>query len=163
EISYTENGITKKVYQKIYVYVEDEDDTDDTYIDDFEGTYEYEPQSADFPDDDDQTCNILLSSSSSTVTKPGPVNFKRAKIKAKRKLVVQWYKVSGAKGYQLQYSTKKSFKKKKTKSKFTKKTSFKTKKLKRKKKYFVRIRAYKMKNGKKLYGAWSAVLKVKIK
>ena len=50
-------------------------------------------------------------------------------------------KVSGAKKYQVQYSTKSSFKGAKTKT--IKKTTYKITKLKKKKKYYVRVRAVK--------------------
>ena len=78
--------------------------------------------------------------------------------KAKKKsFVAKWEKVSGVKGYQLQYATNKKFTKgKKTKTvKGAKKTSVTIKKLKKNKKYFVRVRTYKIVNGKKVYSKWS--------
>ena len=51
-------------------------------------------------------------------------------------------KVTGAKGYQLQYALNKKFKKKKSIQ--TKKTKYTIKKLKKKKTYYIRVRAYKM-------------------
>lgn len=50
---------------------------------------------------------------------------------------------------------------KKTKS--TTKTKYTVKKLKKKKTYYMRVRAYTLWNGKKVYGKWSSVKKVKIK
>ncbi len=83
----------------------------------------------------------------------------------KKQLTASWKAVSGATGYEVQYSTAKNFKKgtktvtiKKAK---TKKTTIK--KLTKGKKYYVRIRAYKTVNGKKIYGSWSAVKNVKSK
>lgn len=104
------------------------------------------------------------------VTTPKPVTApKRATIKSvkasKKKASVKWKKISKVKGYQVQYSTKKSFKKKYTKSKTTKKTSITIKKLKSKKTYYFRVKAYKTNSaGKKIYSKkWSKVKKVKIK
>ena len=105
-----------------------------------------------------------------TTTAPKPVlKPKSAKIKkvkaAKKAVSVEWKKVSGVKGYQVQVATDKKFKKnKKTitvkKQKTTKAT---IKKLKAKKKYYVRIRTYKTVKGKKIYSSWSKVKSVKTK
>ena len=93
------------------------------------------------------------------------------KSKAKKKITVTWKKVSKAKGYQVQVSTNKKFKKSKiilTKTTKKKKLTI-TKKLKSKKTYFVRVRAYttyKASNGKtnKVYSDWNKKLrKVKVK
>ena len=77
------------------------------------------------------------------------------------KVTLSWKKVTGAKGYQLQYAMNKKFKKKKSVQ--TKKTKYTIKKLKKKKTYYIRVRAYKMNGKKKVYGKWSTVKKVKIK
>jgi len=68
-------------------------------------------------------------------------------------------------GYELQYSTDKSFNSgsKKVKIKKNKTTSTTVKKLKGKKKYYVRIRTYKSVNGKKIYSKWSSSKKVTTK
>ncbi len=71
-------------------------------------------------------------------------------------------KVSGAKGYQIVYSAKKKFKS----AKKVRVTSTRAviKKLKRKKTIYVKVRAYKMDSaGKKVYGKFSSVKRVKIK
>ena len=82
---------------------------------------------------------------------------------AKRRLTVTWKRKNGVKGYQIQYSTKKSFKKAKTVTIKNSKTTKKTiKKLKRKK-YYVRIRTYRTVNGKKYYSKWSKTKSVKVK
>lgn len=101
-------------------------------------------------------------------TKQKKASFK--KVKAQRKAIAfEWKKVSGIKGYQIQYTTDKKFKKGVksttiTKQKTTKKT---VKKLKGKKKYYVRIRTYKTQkiNGKtvKVYSNWSKTKSVKTK
>ena len=77
------------------------------------------------------------------------------------KVTLSWKKVTGAKGYQLQYALNKKFKKKKSIQ--TKKTKYTIKKLKKNKTYYIRVRAYKMNGRKKVYGKWSKVKKVKIK
>ena len=78
-----------------------------------------------------------------------------------RKLTAKWKTVKNADGYQIQYAPNKKFKKAKRKT--VKSTSVTIKKLKKKKTYFVRVRAYKLADGKKVYGKWSSVKKVKIK
>ena len=85
-----------------------------------------------------------------------------AKNSKRKAIVIKWKKQSGVKGYQLQYALNKKFTKSK-KSKFTTKTTDTVKKLKKKKTYFVRVRAYRISSGKKQYGTWSKVLKVKVK
>ena len=87
-------------------------------------------------------------------------------VKAGKKSVkVTWKKVKGIKGYQIQYSTNKKFKKgnKTITVKSAKSTSATIKKLKSKKKYYVRMRTYKIVNGKKVYSAWSKAKSVKVK
>ncbi|MBR4759222.1 MAG: fibronectin type III domain-containing protein, partial [Lachnospiraceae bacterium] len=81
----------------------------------------------------------------------------------KKAIALKWKKISGAKGYEIQYSTKKNFKKN-SKTKTTKKVKYTIKSLKKKKTYYVRVRAYKTDvAGKKVYGKWSKVKKVKVK
>ena len=77
---------------------------------------------------------------------------------------LKWKKVSGAKGYQIQYCTKKNFKgaKMATVKKGSTVTK-KVKKLKAKKKYYVRIRAYKVIGGKTYHSGWSAKKTIKTK
>ena len=96
--------------------------------------------------------------------KPKKTSIKKLS-KGKKKFTVTWAKVSGVKGYQIQYSSDKKFKKNNksvtvTKQKTTKAT---VKKLKSKKKYYVRVRTYKTVNGKKIYSSWSKVKSVKVK
>ena len=95
------------------------------------------------------------------VKAPSKVKLTSAKNGKGKKLTVKWKKVTGAKGYQLQYAMNKKFKKKKSVQ--TKKTKYTIKKLKKKKTYYIRVRAYKMNGKKKVYGKWSTVKKVKIK
>lgn len=98
------------------------------------------------------------------MVKPKKTSIKKLS-KGKKKFTVTWAKVSGIKGYQIQYSSDKKFKKNNksvtvTKQKTTKAT---VKKLKSKKKYYVRVRTYKTVNGKKIYSSWSKVKSVKTK
>ena len=96
------------------------------------------------------------------VTKPAKVKSVKLKNKKKKKIKVTWKKVSGAKGYQIQYAQNKKFTKKK-KEKYAKKNKVMLKKLK-KKKYFVRVRAYKIdSDGNKVFGKWSKVKKITVK
>lgn len=81
----------------------------------------------------------------------------------KKAVTLKWKKIK-ASGYEIQCCTSKKFKKNVTK--VTVKNSKKkatVKKLKGGKTYYVRIRAYSKVNGKKYYGAWSKVKKVKVK
>ena len=80
----------------------------------------------------------------------------------KKKVTVKYKKVSGASGYQIQYSTNSKFKKG-NKSTNTTKLSKTVKSLKSKKKYYVRIRTYRVVNGKKIYSSWSKVKNIKAK
>ena len=77
------------------------------------------------------------------IMKQSKINKLTAKSKAKKNITVNWKKVKKAKGYQVQISAKKNFKKIILK-KFTtkKKLTIKNKKIKSKKTYFVRVRAY---------------------
>ena len=79
-----------------------------------------------------------------------------------RNLVVKYSKVSGAKGYQITYATNSKFTKGKKVVNTTKRTKT-IKKLKKGKTYYVRVRAYKKDStGRKVYGKYSKVKKVKI-
>ncbi len=88
---------------------------------------------------------------------------KTVKNNAKKKAKVTIKKVSGAKGYRIQYSTSKKFKKG-TKTKTTTKTSYTLSGLKKGKTYYVRVCAYKLDSkNSKIYGKYSSVKKIKIK
>ena len=96
------------------------------------------------------------------VKKPAKVKVRSLKRKGKTQAIFKFRKVSGSKGYQIIYSTNKKFKKGK-KTMTTTKTTVRLKKLKRGKTYYVKVRAYKKSKGKKIYGSYSKVLRVKIK
>ncbi len=84
---------------------------------------------------------------------------------AKKRLKINWSKVSYASGYVVQYCTRKDFKsgvvaygaKKNTI------TSVTYRNLKSGKTYYVRVCAYRLINGKRSYSSWSSVKSIKIK
>lgn len=81
-----------------------------------------------------------------------------------RKLFVSWNWKSDVSGFQIQYAQNKKFTKKKKIKNTGKYAQDKTLRgLKRGTIYYVRIRAYKKVSGKKVYGKWSKVKKVRIK
>ena len=102
--------------------------------------------------------------SAQAIKKPKSAKFKKVK-SAKKAISVEWKKVGGVKGYQIQVATDKKFKKNKKTVTVKKQKTTKTtvKKLKAKKKYYVRVRTYKIVNGKKVYSSWSKVKSVKTK
>lgn len=90
-----------------------------------------------------------------------PVIKKAIKKKSAKKATVKLKKVAGVNGYQVKVSLNKKFKKKTTVTINTKKAKAVVKKLKAGKKYFVKARTYVIVDGKKVYGKWSKVKKVK--
>jgi hypothetical protein len=96
-------------------------------------------------------------------TKPTVAKVTKFKATAKENgFTLQWKKITGASGYQIQVSTKKNFKRAKTYE--VKKTKYTISKLTSKTKYFIRIRAYKTykdDNGKtqKAYGKYVSLSK----
>lgn len=99
-----------------------------------------------------------------------PVSVKKIKLKSvkntgKGKIKVAWNWYSYGDGYQIAYSTSKSFASDKTNRKsagvFTDSKTISG--LKKGKTYYVRVRAYQKVDGEKFYGAWSNVKKIKTK
>ncbi len=91
------------------------------------------------------------------------VSISKAKSKKKHSITLNWKKVEGASGYQIQYSKYKNFRGKKSLwvgSTINKKT---IRSLKSKKKYYVRVRAYTISNSQFIYGKFSKARKVKVK
>lgn len=128
------------------------------------GTY-YLVQTTYHWQDNDYAYDITLKYTPS-ITSPKIKSLKRAK----KAFTANWYKVSGATGYELQYSTNKSFKGSTTKTVKIKKasiTSKKIKKLKKNKSYYVRVRSYKTMNiagtNKTYRSKWSPKKTVKTK
>lgn len=105
--------------------------------------------------------NKTTTSSKVTVKKSAIKKAVRSKNNKKIKFTLK--KVSGAKGYQIKYSTSKKFTKKTTKTVKVKKTTKTVTKLKKKKTYYAKVRAYKTVNGKTYYSKWSTVKKVKVR
>jgi len=80
----------------------------------------------------------------------------------KKGIKATWKKVTGASGYEVKYSTKKSSGYKTPKLKKPGKLSFKKTGLKKGKTYYVRVRAYRKVSGKKVFGSWSVIKQVKL-
>ncbi len=96
-----------------------------------------------------------------TITvKPKKVSGVKAKA-AKKKVTVSWKKAAKAAGYQVQYSTSKNFKN--AKKVTVSKTSKVLKNLKSKKTYYIRVCAYAKNGAKKVTGAYSKTVNVKVK
>ena len=96
---------------------------------------------------------------------PAPAKAVLKSVKGRKKsAVVSWKKVSGAKGYQIQYSKNKDFKSG-IKSTTVKSGSTLKKKvsISKKGKYYFRVRAYKKVRDVKVYGKWSNVKKAKVR
>ena len=90
------------------------------------------------------------------------VSITSAKNSKSKQILLKYKKISGIKGFEISYSTDKKFKKAVTR-KNTTKTSYTISKLKKGKTYYVRIRAYKVDStGKKVYGKYTSVKKVKV-
>lgn len=106
--------------------------------------------------------------SATSTAVPKKAKIKKVQLSGRRTLKITIKRDKDASGYQIQYSTSKKFKNKKTKSvnlKKNKKTTKTIKKLKSGKKYYVRVRSYKkVKSGNsvtKVYGSWSKTVKSK--
>lgn len=82
----------------------------------------------------------------------------------KRKMTIRWKKVSGASGYQIYRSKKKtkSYKRIKTIARGST-TKYTNKKLCRGKKYYYKVRSYRKVSGKKVYSSFSTVKYKKVK
>ena len=81
--------------------------------------------------------------------------------KSAGKMKVQFSSVSGADGYQVVYSTNKSFRKAKKKILYSKKKILSG--LRSGKVYYVKVRAFQKQNGARIYGAYSGVKKIRVK
>jgi uncharacterized repeat protein (TIGR02543 family) len=91
-------------------------------------------------------------------TTPEKVTWKKSIAKKGKRIQLRWKKVKGADGYQLTIAGSRAFKKAKNRNTATNKIILKKKKAAQ----YVKIRAYKKDaTGKKVYGAYSRVKKVK--
>jgi lactocepin len=95
-----------------------------------------------------------------TLTKPAI----KSLIAGKKKATVKWSRITGASGYVIYRSTKKSSGYKAVKT-ITKggTVSFTNTKLKKGKLYYFKMRAYRTVSGKKVYSSYSAVKSVRVK
>lgn len=95
-----------------------------------------------------------------------PVKMKLKSVKSTEKetIVIKWSKDISVTGYHIEASTQKNFKKNTLQREYKKnKSSAKERGWVGKKTYYFRIRAYKTVGGKKFYGPWSNVKKVKVR
>ncbi len=111
--------------------------------------------------------NSSYNSASAKVTikvNPKAPSISSVKNSSAKKAAVKWKKVSGVTGYQIQYSTSKSFGSAASATvKGASKVSKTLSKLKKGKTYYIRIRSYKTVSGTKYYSSWSGTKSVKIK
>ena len=107
------------------------------------------------------TCSLTMQSPQAA-TKAKTVKIKSVTAKKNTKVTVKYKRQKKASGYQIKFSTSKSFKKSKTITKTVgkKKTSCTTKRFSAGDTVYVKVRFYKIVNGKKHYGKWSTVKKV---
>ncbi|MBE5870197.1 MAG: hypothetical protein E7294_02895 [Lachnospiraceae bacterium] len=97
-----------------------------------------------------------------TVVKAEKAKIASVKNKKAKQAIVTIANMEGAAGYEVTYADNRKFKKAKTK--VVKKNVYTIKRLKKGKTYFIKVRAYKLDaSGKKIFGDYSAVKKVKIK
>lgn len=106
-----------------------------------------------------QNIYAISTGSAKTVTTPAKAKLSKAKRSGKSKVKLTWKKVSGASGYEI--SMKKGNGKYKKIKMVGKKVSFTKTGLNKKTSYSFRIRAYVTVDGKKIYGTYSNVKKVK--
>lgn len=92
---------------------------------------------------------------------PKKVTSLRAKSTKTKTATVSWKKATGASGYHIVYSTKKTGGYKTVKT--TSKNSVTITKLKKNKTYYVKVRAYKIIKGKKVYASYCSPKAVKVK
>ena len=105
------------------------------------------------------TMNLVAKWEKVTVGKPVITSFYN---RSGKKAVLKYKGVSKASGYQIVYSTNKKLKKKCT-TITTKSKNYTLKKLAKKKTYYVKVRAYRIDStGKKIYGRYTGVRKVRI-
>lgn len=106
----------------------------------------------------------ILPTSFTITVKPVKPSISSLTVK-KRKVTAKWKRDSRVTGYQVQYSTDKSFKTGVTSKKITKNStvSLTTPALKKGATCCFRIRSYKTSGGKTIWSAWSSVKKIKVK
>ncbi len=101
------------------------------------------------------TNNVSGSSTQNSTVYNKAYNIKTLKLTSMKKAIkLKWTKIKKAKGYQIQISLYKNYKKSKTINVKKSKNSYTLKKLKANKKYYIRIRAYGKKGKQMVYGKW---------
>lgn len=81
--------------------------------------------------------------------------------KTRKKLRITYSKITGVKGYEIQYSKNRTFKN--SVKRKTSKLTYQTTSLKRNSTYYIRVRAYRFDSaGKRVFGKWSSEKKVKM-
>ena len=141
----TQNTSSTEKTTEVSTEIEKDDDGNDENADD------------NWEDDDNASPSSKKAKSRIPVIK-SVTNKKGNKVK-----IVLKKKIAGADGYQVAYSTNRSFKKSVKKVNF-KGTSKTISKLRKKKTYYIKVRAYqKNASGKKVYSKYSKVKKIKIK
>ena len=110
-------------------------------------------------------CNYTGSKTLYFTITPKKVSLSSVKSSSKKKATVKWSKQSKVSGYQILLARNSKFTKgKKTVTVKGSSTKYKTvTKLSSKKTYYVKVRSYKTIDGKKVYGSYSKVKKVKVK
>lgn len=123
-------------------------------------TYYYKIKAVSSDKEGKPVCSSLVTASAKPVPATPSVSLKSGK----RKATIKWNRVSGASGYQIYRSLKRTsgFKAVKTIKKGSTKY-FVNKKLKKGKTYYYKVRAYKTVSKKKIYGNFSTVKSVKVK
>ena len=86
---------------------------------------------------------------------------KKSLSKSRKRAKLTWRKVKGASGYEVKYSSSKSFTKKKTKRFRTKRTAYTCTLKGKKSAYYARVRAYKIVKGKKYYSGWTPIIQLR--
>ena len=112
------------------------------------------------------TNNYKYTTKTVTITvKPKKVNMVSVKSGSVRKVSVKWVERSAVSGYEIKYSTSKTFASNSKTATVTgaSRRSKTLEGLQSGRKYYVKVRAYKNVNGKKIYGAWSDIYGVTVK
>lgn len=94
---------------------------------------------------------------------PQKVSLRKLVSGSRGKISAYWNKISGTSGYQIQYSTEKSFKNAKTVTVKSGSSGKTISGLKKGKTYYVRMRRYRKVSGQKYYSGWSGKKKIKVK
>ena len=126
--------------------------------------YKLAPENNDAATSDQTASGEQPQNQTNTIQKEKPVikkakpAIKKISRKNKSAIKIKFSKIKNAQGYEICYSTKKSFKKSVTKR--VKKTTVTLKNLKKRKTYYVRVRGYQTIDGKVYYSKYSKVKRI---